>query len=82
MGVAKFPKLDDTVNTVLKRIDLAISYAKKQGKNCTINYNETIGRILSRQIDLERLMHRDITNGFHGVLSAYIQQLRKEACGL
>ncbi len=32
MGVAKFPKLDDTVNTVLKRIDLAISYAKKQGK--------------------------------------------------
>ena len=31
MGVAKFPKPDDTVNTVLKRIDLAISYAKKQG---------------------------------------------------
>lgn len=74
MGVAKFPKLDDTVNTVLKRIDLAISYAKKQGKNCTINYNETIGRILSRQIDLERLMHRDITNGF-AHFSAYYQPI-------
>ncbi|HBO19822.1 MAG TPA: hypothetical protein DHU87_10005 [Ruminococcus sp.] len=74
MGVAKFPKLDDTVNTVLKRIDLAISYAKKQGKNCTINYNETIGRILSRQIDLERLMHRDITNGF-AHFTAYYQPI-------
>ena len=70
----KFPKLDDTVNTVLKRIDLAISYAKKQGKNCTINYNETIGRILSRQIELERLMHKDITNGF-AHFTAYYQPI-------
>ena len=74
MGVAKFPKPDDTVNTVLKRIDLAISYAKKQGKNCTINYNETIGRILSRQIELERLMHKDITNGF-AHFTAYYQPI-------
>ena len=32
MGVAKFPKLDDTVNTVLKRIDLAIHMRKSRAR--------------------------------------------------
>lgn len=78
IGLAKFPKPDDTVNTVLKRIDLAIYYAKKHGKNCIINYNETIGRILTRQIDLERLMHKDITNNF-AHFSAYYQPIFSSA---
>lgn len=74
MGIATFPKPDDTVNTVLKRIDLAIYYAKKHGKNCMVHYNEKIGRILTRQMDLERLMHKDISCGFRH-FSAYYQPI-------
>lgn len=64
IGVAEFPKEDDNYTEVMKRVDMALLYAKKNGKNNISTYQSGIGNEILRKIEIKRSLRNDISNGF------------------
>lgn len=71
MGVAKFPYDGTTLNDILKKVDMAMYNAKKQGKNRALHYKSKIGFDSIRSIELERYLRESISNSCSGFYVYY-----------
>ena len=58
MGVVKFPSDGNSVEDLIRKSDMALLAAKKQGKNRVEYYNDTDSEISHRRLDLEKNMRK------------------------
>lgn len=62
MGVVCFPTDGNNVEELNRKVDIALSTAKKKGKNCLEFYNDKVGSTSFHRLDLERCMRRATLN--------------------
>lgn len=58
MGVVKFPTDGNSVEDLIRKADMALFAAKKQGKNRMEYYNDSEAQITHRRLDLEKNMRK------------------------
>ncbi|MGN0427251.1 MAG: EAL domain-containing protein [Agathobacter sp.] len=58
MGVVKFPSDGNSVEDLIRKSDMALFAAKKQGKNRVEYYNDTDSEVSHRRLDLEKNMRK------------------------
>ena len=63
MGVVIMPKDGVTVDTLMQRADIALHWAKNQGKNRVEYYNSNQASNTSERLDLERAMRSAVEEG-------------------
>ncbi len=62
MGVVCFPTDGNNVDNLNRKVDIALSTAKKKGKNCVEFYNEKVEDTSFYRLDLEQNMRRATLN--------------------
>ena len=62
MGVVCFPTDGNNVDDLNRKVDIALSTAKKKGKNCVEFYNEKVEDTSFYRLDLEQNMRRATLN--------------------
>jgi len=62
MGVACFPTDGNTVEDLIRKVDMALRTAKNRGKNCVEFYNEKVETTSFSRLDLEQNMRRATLN--------------------
>lgn len=62
MGVVCFPTDGNNVDDLSRKVTLALSTAKKKGKNCVEFYNEKIEATSVHRVDMEKNMRRATLN--------------------
>ena len=62
MGVVCFPTDGNNVEDLIRKVDIALSTAKKKGKNCVEFYNEKVEDTSFYRLDLEQNMRRATLN--------------------
>ncbi len=58
MGIVKFPSDGNSVEDLIRKADMALFTAKKQGKNRVEYYNDTDAEVSHRRLDLEKNMRK------------------------
>jgi EAL domain-containing protein (putative c-di-GMP-specific phosphodiesterase class I) len=71
MGIAKFPYDGINLFEILKKVDMAMYNAKKQGKNRAMYYKSKIGFDSIRNIELERYLRESVSNSCNGFMVYY-----------
>lgn len=71
MGIAKYPYDGTNLMDILKKVDMAMYSAKKQGKNRVIHFKRKIGHDSIRTIELERYLRESVNNDCHGFMVYY-----------
>lgn len=62
MGVVCFPTDGNSVDDLVRKVNMALSTAKKKGKNCVEFYNEKVEDTSIYRLDLEQNMRRATLN--------------------
>lgn len=62
MGVVCFPEDGSTMDDVIRKVDVALATAKKNGKNCIEYYNNKVEETSFNRLDLEQNMRRATMN--------------------
>ena len=63
IGAAVFPQHGDDMNSLLRHASIAISHAKKNGKNCCQLYTSELEQASARLLTLESELHRAVERG-------------------
>ncbi len=63
MGYVVFPENGNDVQSLMKRADIALSYAKQHGKNRIEAYNESNADDAARRLDVEKCMREAVADG-------------------
>lgn len=66
IGIANFPNDGTNLFDIMKKVDMAMYSAKKNGKNRAIHYKSKIGSDSIRSIELERYLRESVSNNFSG----------------
>ncbi len=64
MGIVEFPEAGESVQDLIKKADVAMFEAKKEGKNRIAKYSDKIVISSNRRLDMEKNMRDAITNEF------------------
>ena len=64
MGIVEFPDSGESVQELIKKADIAMYEAKKDGKNRTAKYSDKIISSSSKRLDMEKNMRDAITDEF------------------
>jgi diguanylate cyclase (GGDEF)-like protein len=64
MGIVEFPDSGESVQELIKKADIAMYEAKKDGKNRTAKYSDKIVSSSSKRLDMEKNMRDAITDEF------------------
>ena len=76
MGVVCFPTDGNNVDDLNRKVDIALSAAKKKGKNCVEFYNEKVEDTSFYRLDLEQNMRRATLNSCNE-FEVYYQPIMK-----
>lgn len=76
MGVVCFPTDGNNVDDLNRKVDIALSTAKKKGKNCVEFYNEKVEDTSFYRLDLEQNMRRATLNSCNE-FEVYYQPIMK-----
>ena len=76
MGVVCFPTDGNSVDDLNRKVDIALSTAKKKGKNCVEFYNEKVEDTSFYRLDLEQNMRRATLNSCNE-FEVYYQPIMK-----
>lgn len=79
MGVVCFPTDGNNVEELNRKVDIALTTAKKKGKNCLEFYNDKVGSTSFHRLDLERCMRRATLNSCNEFEVYYQPMMRMEA---
>lgn len=71
MGVTRFPNIDESANDILRKAELAMYSAKKNGKNSCVFYSPEIQRDTHGSVEMIRSMRDCVANDFEGFSLAY-----------
>ncbi len=63
MGIVRFPSEGDTAADVIKKADIALYEAKKNGKNHVVYYDDNVALTSIKRIDMERHLREAVMNG-------------------
>lgn len=63
MGIVKFPGEKDTADDIIKKADIALYEAKKNGKNHIVYYDDNVAMTQVKRIDMERHLREAVMNG-------------------
>lgn len=63
MGIVRFPGEGDTAPDVIKKADIALYEAKKNGKNHVVYYDDNVAMTSIKRIDMERHLREAVMNG-------------------
>lgn len=74
MGIVEFPDKGDAVNDLIKKADIAMYEAKKEGKNRISYYSDRIESKSGKRLDMEKSM-RDATAGGYREFEVYYQPI-------
>lgn len=74
MGVVTFPDNGDTVQGLMRKADIAMYEAKKDGKNRMSKYNSDQDKITGRRLDMEKNM-RDAEESDYSEFQVYYQPI-------
>ncbi len=74
MGIVEFPDKDDAVNDLIKKADIAMYEAKKEGKNRIAYYSDQIESKSGKRLDMEKSM-RDATARGYQEFEVYYQPI-------
>lgn len=72
MGVVTFPDEGESVHDLIKKADIAMYEAKKQGKNRVALYSEQLDTVSGRRLDMEKNM-RDAVMADYKEFEVYFQ---------
>ena len=84
MGIVKYPHNGTTLLEILKKVDMTMYNAKKQGKNRALFYKSKIASDSVRNIEIERYMRESVSNSCNGFMVYYqpiINTYTKEVSG-
>ena len=74
MGIVEFPDKEDAVNDLIKKADIAMYEAKKEGKNRIAYYSDQIETKSGKRLDMEKSM-RDATARGYQEFEVYYQPI-------
>lgn len=74
MGIVVFPEQGDSVTDLVKKADVAMYEAKRDGKNRVARYSAEISSASGRRLDMEKSM-RDATAGGYDEFEIYYQPI-------
>lgn len=74
MGIVEFPSKGDEVHELIKKADIAMYEAKKQGKNGTARYSDSMELMSGKRLDMEKNM-RDATARGYKEFEVYFQPI-------
>lgn len=74
MGVVKFPEDGESVQNLIKKADIAMYEAKRNGKNRVAYYSDSIGTASNKRLDIEKNM-RDATVDGYKEFEVYYQPI-------
>lgn len=74
MGTVTFPKEGDSVQSLIKKADIAMYEAKKSGKNRVAHYSDSISSTSNKRLDMEKNM-RDAMAGEMKEFEVYYQPI-------
>ncbi len=74
MGIVEFPEQGDSVTDLVKKADVAMYEAKRDGKNRIARYSAEISSASGRRLDMEKSM-RDATVGGYDEFEVYYQPI-------
>ncbi len=63
IGVVRFPESGDDVQDLIKKADIALYEAKRQGKNTVVMYDDKVELTSFRRIDMEKNLREAVING-------------------
>lgn len=63
MGIVRFPGENDTAAEIIKKADIALYEAKKNGKNHVVYYDDNVAMTQVKRIDMERHLREAVMNG-------------------
>lgn len=78
MGVVCFPTDGNNMDDLSRKVNLALSAAKKKGKNCVEFYNEKAEETSIHRLDLERNMRRATLNSCNEFEVYYQPLMRRQ----
>lgn len=74
MGVVVFPDDGDNIQDLIRKADIAMYEAKKNGKNCVFYYSENMEALSNKRLDMEKNM-RDATRNNYEEFEVYYQPI-------
>lgn len=74
MGVVVFPDDGDNIQDLIRKSDIAMYEAKKNGKNCVFYYSDNMETMSNKRLDLEKNM-RDATLNNYEEFEVYYQPI-------
>lgn len=63
MGIVRFPGEGDTAAELIKKADIALYEAKKNGKNHVVYYDDNVAMTSIKRIDMERRLREAVADG-------------------